>query len=216
MVDPDGVRRRRKAERPAELLDAALSVFVERGYAAARLEEIAARAGVSKGTLYLYYEGKEALFKAVIEEAIVPLIAEGEALVANCDCRADEVLRDLMVGWWRAVGGTRLAGIPKLMIAEARNFPEIAQFYFDQVVVRGRQLFIRVVVRGISEGVFRPVDPELMCQVLLAPLIMGGIWRQSFSPCEPHGIDWEAYVATHVDLALNGLRPAANPDGEHA
>lgn len=206
MVDADGVRRRRKAERPAELLEAALDVFVERGYAAARLEEIAARAGVSKGTLYLYYEGKEALFKAVIAESVLPLIAEGELLVAQAAGDNAALLRELMLGWWRAVGATRIAGIPKLMIAEARNFPDVAQYYFDNVIVRGRELIIEVLRRGMQADEFRPGDPALLCQVLLAPLVMGGIWRQSFSPCEPRGIDWEAYVANHIDLVLNGLR----------
>ena len=76
-------RKRRKEARPSELLEAALELFVEKGFAATRLEDVASRAGVSKGTLYLYFENKDALFKAVVQEGIIPVIAENEAIAAE-------------------------------------------------------------------------------------------------------------------------------------
>ena len=132
--------RRRKAARPSELTAAALGLFVEKGYAATRLDEVAARAGVSKGTLYLYFDSKEALFKAVITMGIGPVMERGEALFAELRHDPVALLRALLGGWWEMVGATELAGIPKLMIAEARNFPDLARFYYDEVISRGRAL----------------------------------------------------------------------------
>ncbi|MBP7523964.1 MAG: TetR/AcrR family transcriptional regulator, partial [Propionivibrio sp.] len=128
-------RRRRKDERPSELVSAALDLFVDRGFAATRLDDVAARAGVSKGTLYLYFESKEALFRAVIEEAIVPLLAAAEDEIAGYEGGSIDLLRRLLFGWWEQIGATRLAGVPKLLIAEARNFPAVAQYYHDTVLV---------------------------------------------------------------------------------
>ena len=122
-------RRRRKDARPSELTAAALELFVERGFATTRLEDVAARAGVSKGTLYLYFDSKEALFKAVIEEGIVPTLVAAEQQLAEHSGSAAELLRKLLFGWWQQIGGTRLAGVPKLIISESRNFPEVAQYY---------------------------------------------------------------------------------------
>src|SRR5256886_10371482 len=125
--------QRRKAARPAEIVTAALEVFVERGFAAARLEEVARRAGVTKGTLYLYFKSKEALFKAVVRETIVPVIAQGEALAQSFTGSARDLVEQLVRSYWTLVGETRLAGIPKLMMAEAATFPVLTKFYYDEV-----------------------------------------------------------------------------------
>ena len=114
-------RRRRKEARPGELTAAALELFVEKGFAATRLEDVAARAGVSKGTLYLYFDSKESLFRAVIEEGMVASLSAAEQLLSEYQGPADELLRQLLFGWWEQIGGTRLAGIPKLMVAEANK-----------------------------------------------------------------------------------------------
>src|SRR6266702_4357494 len=115
--------KRRKAARPAEIVTAALDVFVERGFAAARLEEVARRAGVTKGTVYLYFKNKEALFKAVVRETIVPAIAKGEALAQTFTGSARDLVERLVREYWRLIGETALAGIAKLMMAEGVTFP---------------------------------------------------------------------------------------------
>jgi AcrR family transcriptional regulator len=139
LISQPHTRQRRKEARPAELTAAALELFVEKGFAGTRLDDVAARAGVSKGTLYLYFDSKEALFKAVIQEGIVPILEEGSDLVEAFKGSASELLR-LMVGeWWPRIGDTHLAGVPKLMISEARNFPELAIYYHDAVIVRGKR-----------------------------------------------------------------------------
>ena len=132
-ADP-GVRQRRKEARPQELLEAALALFVEKGFAASRAEEVAQRAGVSKGTLYLYYPSKEELFKAVVRHNLSSLIAEGEEIASSYVGSSSELLSILLHTWWQRVGNTPAAGIHKIVLSEVRNFPELAQFYADEVI----------------------------------------------------------------------------------
>ena len=198
------LRRRRKDERPSELTAAALDLFVERGFAATRLDDVAARASVSEGTLYLYFESKEALFKAVIEEAIVPLLASAEDVIANDQGTSIDLLRRLLNGWWEQIGATRLAGVPKLIIAEARNFPAVAQYYHDAVIVRGRALLRTLLQRGIERGEFRPLDLETAIDVIYAPLMMLVVWRSSLCFCAKE-TDPATYLKTHFDLLVQGL-----------
>ncbi len=197
-------RRRRKDEQPSELTAAALDLFVEKGFAATRLDDIAARAGVSKGTLYLYFDNKQALFKAVVEEGIVPLLAAAEQQMAEYEGASLELVRRLLVGWWQQIGDTRLAGVPKLIVAESRNFPEVAQYYHDTVIVRGRGLLRAVLLRGIERGEFRPLDVELAIDVIFAPLLMLAIWRSSLSYCGRETAP-QAFLQTHFDLLAQGL-----------
>ncbi|MBK7900147.1 MAG: TetR/AcrR family transcriptional regulator [Betaproteobacteria bacterium] len=198
-------RKRRKEARPGELTAAALELFVEKGYAATRLEDIAARAGVSKGTLYLYFEGKDALFKAVIQEGLVPALAELEGLVAGHRGSSSDLLRRLIENWWAMVGETPYSGIPKLMIAEARNFPEVAQFYYENVVLRGRRLFAAVLERGMACGEFRRLDIPACIDVVIAPMLMLVIWRHSLAHCRLASQEPRAYLDVHLELLRGGL-----------
>ncbi|MCM2288276.1 MAG: TetR/AcrR family transcriptional regulator [Sulfuritalea sp.] len=198
-------RQRRKQARPAELMAAALELFVEKGFVGTRLEDVATRAGVSKGTLYLYFDSKEALFKAVIQEGIVPILEQGAGLVDRFEGSASDLLRKLIGEWWQRIGNTHLAGVPKLMISEAGNFPELATYYHDTVIVRGRDLMRRIVQRGIDGGEFRGVDVETAIDVIFAPVLMMLIWRHSLGPCCGVAHDPQVYLNTHLDLALNGL-----------
>ncbi|OFA02364.1 TetR/AcrR family transcriptional regulator [Duganella sp. HH101] len=200
---------RRKDARPQELLAAALDQFVERGYAATRLEDVARRAGVSKGTLYLYFANKEELFKAVVRENIVHAIGEAEQDAAVFDGPSAVLLRTILMKWWNQICATQLAGITKLMLAEGNNFPELAQFYNEEVVARGNGLIASVVVRGIGRGEFRPVDPAVMTQVLVAPVLMLMMWTHSFMPtCEMPPIDPQAFMETLIGVTLSGLEVA--------
>jgi len=197
---------RRKDTRPQELLAAALDQFVERGYAATRLEDVARRAGVSKGTLYLYFANKEELFKAVVRENIVHAIGEAEQEAAVFEGPSAELLRAILMKWWNQICATHLAGITKLMLAEGNNFPELAQFYNEDVVARGNGLIASVLVRGIARGEFRPVDPAVMTPVLVAPVLMLMMWTHSFMPtCEMPAIDPQAFMNTLIDVTLRGL-----------
>jgi AcrR family transcriptional regulator len=199
-------RRRRKDERPAELMAAALELFVEKGFAATRLDDVAARAGVSKGTLYLYFDSKEALFKAVVEQGIVPLFVAAEQQMDEFTGSSAELLRHLLFGWWQQIGATPLAGLAKLIIAEAHNFPELAQYYHDQVIVRGRALLGTVLQRGRASGEFRTLEVEAVIDVIFAPLLMLVVWRSSLCSCG-RAIDPDTFLQTHFDLLVHGLCP---------
>lgn len=198
-------RQRRKEARPAELVAAALELFVAKGFVGTRLEDVAARAGVSKGTLYLYFDSKEALFKAVIQEGIVPILEEGAGLIDSFEGSTADLLRALIGEWWQRIGNTPLAGVPKLMISEAGNFPELATYYNDAVITRGRDLMRRTLKRGIASGEFRTIDVETAIDVIFAPVLLMVIWRYSLGVCCGTSHDPQTYLKSHFDLTLSGL-----------
>ena len=200
-------RERRKEARPGELLAAALELFVEKGYAATRSEEVARRAGVSKGTLFLYFASKEELFKAVVRENIAGRFAEWNAEFEVYPGSTAEMLRYAMMMWWERVGNTPAAGITKLMMSEASNFPELAAFYQQEVIEPGHELIRRILQRGIDRGEFRPIDTELAIYTVLAPMIFLMSWKHSFGACAcPSTIlHPEKYLALQVQTLLYGL-----------
>jgi AcrR family transcriptional regulator len=200
-------RQRRKETRPQELLDAALELFVEKGFAATRSEEVAQRAGVSKGTLYLYYPSKQELFKAVIRHNLSNLIAEGLEVAAQFEGTSSELLSLLIGVWWERVGNTPAAGIHKVIIAEVRNFPDLAQFYTDEVIAPADQLFSFAVQRGIDRGEFRPLPAHEVALAIIAPIIFLALHRHSFGCCPVHGaeLDPTAVLRTQLDMVLRGL-----------
>ncbi|MBK9133165.1 MAG: TetR/AcrR family transcriptional regulator [Betaproteobacteria bacterium] len=217
-TDEVPTRQRRKEARPQELLDAALELFVEKGFTATRAEEVAQRAGVSKGTLYLYYPSKEELFKAVVRQNLGSLIAEGQEAVAQFQGASAELLVQLMLTWWERVGRTRAAGIHKIILAEVRNFPELAQFYADEVIAPAEALFGAVLGRGITSGEFRDLPPRETAHALLAPMIFIALHQHSVGACPVQGcatMDPESLLRTHLDLVLRGMlrRPGASESG---
>ena len=203
--------RRRKEARPAEIVEAALACFNERGFAATRLEEVAVRAGVTKGTIYLYYPSKEDLFKAVVRRELAPNLEHLETLLA--EPIAATVLLQRLVMTLEAVVASRLSVIPKLVFAEAGNFPELARFYLDTVVRRGLALLRSVIRKGVESGEFRPVDADHVAYCVIAPLLFSVLWRHSFEPHDDAPLDVAALCRAHLDTLLNGLRPPAAPQG---
>jgi AcrR family transcriptional regulator len=206
-------RQRRKEARPQELLDAALALFVEKGFAATRSEEVAARAGVSKGTLYLYYPSKEELFKAVVRQNMSALIAEGLELADAYEGSTSELLALLMHTWWERVGDTPAAGIHKIVISEVRNFPELAQFYADEVIVPADRLFSTTIRRGIERGEFRDMPEHEVAHALMAPMIFLSLHKHSFGACPASSLplDPGQLIRTHLELVLRGLEVREAP-----
>lgn len=200
-------RARRKDARPGELLAAALDLFVEKGYAATRVEEVANRAGVSKGTLFLYFSSKEELFKSVVRAHISGHFASWSEEIEQFDGSSQEMLRDCLQSWWEHIGSTKASGIPKLMMSEARNFPELGAFYHQEVVQPGRALVARILQRGITRGDFRPMDLEYGVYMVLAPLLFLSMWMHSLDACgEPATrIEPEKYLSTQLDMLLFGF-----------
>src|SRR5947208_12190619 len=197
--------KRRKEARPAEIVSAALDVFVERGFAATRLEDVARRAGVTKGTVYLYFKNKDALFKAVVRETIVPVIAQGEALAQSFTGSARDLVEQLVREYWRLVGETAVADIPKLMMAEPATFPDLTRFYYEEVVTRGHRLMAGLIERGIKSGEFRPVDVKVAAKLAMSPLMHAVVAKRAFASCMPEGFDVKKYLDTHIDLYLHGI-----------
>jgi AcrR family transcriptional regulator len=207
-------RQRRKQARPMELLDAALDLFVERGFAATRSEDVAARAGVSKGTLYLYYPSKEELLKAVISHNVVNQIAEGSEIIRQFKGNSSELLAMVLLLWWERIGETRASGIIKLMTSEVRNFPEVAQFYVDEVVTPSNQMLAQVIQRGVDRGEFRGVNVPEVVHALVGPLIFLVLNKHSLGACSiSFMLEPRAVITALIDMVLHGLVPrgAAQP-----
>jgi len=200
---------RRKQARPAELLAAALDLFVERGYAGTRLDDVAHRAGVSKGTLYLYFENKEELFKAVVRESVVARISETADQIERFKGSSGALLEQVIRSWWTEYGNKTAGGISKLMMAESTNFPEIARFFLEEVIEPWHELLASALRRGIERGEFRTVDVEMNVRTLAASLVMLSLWKCSFGPCSQRPLDTAAYIDTTIDTFLTSLKCGA-------
>ena len=201
-------RTRRPDDRAPEIARAALELFVTKGFAATKLEDVAKAAGVSKGLPYLYFKNKEELFKAVIVEAIGEPLVRANELVDAFEGTTEELLRELMAKF-RDFAESPLGGVIKLILAEAGNFPEVAQFYCSNFDVRGRELFAKTLRRGVARGEFRPIDDIEMTAIILAqPLAMHAVWLRSIAPYdETQPVDSDRFYAAYIDFVLKGLRP---------
>lgn len=210
--------QRRKAERPDELLDAALALFVERGFAATRMDDVAQRAGVSKGTVYLYWPAKEELLRAVIQRFLGGHLSASAQTIQDHTGEVSDLLRHTYADWWIAIIDSPTSGVFKLMLAEACNFPEIAAFYRQEVVERGQQLVRTIIEKGIADGELREVDVEAAVFSLMLPMVMLCVHKHSIGVCAPvEGLqDAPRLIRAHVDLVLRGLlrQPSADREGQ--
>lgn len=201
-------RQRRKDARPQELLNAALDLFVERGFAATRSEDVAARAGVSKGTLYLYYPSKEELLKEVIRHHVINQITEGAQIIREFEGSTPDLLVLVLRMWWERIGETRASGIVKLMTSEVRNFPEIAQFYVDEVVAPSNQMLVSVIRRGVDRGEFRAVNVVETVHALIGPLVFLALHKHSLGACSAaFQLQPRVVIEALLDMVLHGLIP---------
>lgn len=196
---------RRKDARPQELLDAALDHFVARGFAATRLDDVAKSAGVSKGTLYLYFSSKEELLKAVVRESIVPLIGQAESVIEQFEGSSEELFKLVIRTWWENVGASKLSGLPKLMMAEAGNFPELARFYQEEVVDRGERLVATMLKRGMDRGDIIKMDLTIAPRILIAPMIMMMIWKHSNGVCAVDECKLPEYLDGYIEMSLRSI-----------
>jgi AcrR family transcriptional regulator len=213
MEESDGPRWRRRSEaRPGEIVLAALDLFVEKGFSATRMDEIAKRAGVTKGTVYLYFPSKEDLFRAVVEEMMGAQMETAERLVAEHTGPTRELVAELIRAWWRVGGSSRIACMGKLITGEASNFPELASYYVEHVVVRARRVFEAALRRGIERGELRDVPLNYAARLAIAPLVQASIYQRSLQAFDPDGWDMEQYLELHIDLFLRGV--AKEPEND--
>ena len=210
--DSHSKRERRKEARPGELLQAALELFVEKGYAATRAEEVATRAGVSKGTLFLYFSSIEDLFKAVIQSNLSRHLMAWNQEFEGFEGSSADMLAYGLTSWWTQIGSTLAGGITKLVMSEAQNFPEIADYYQREVIAPGRDLLCRVLARGVASGEFRPMDVSQAVYTLIAPMIFLMMWKHSVGACAPSAqiMDPEEFLQLQVDLLLHGMTSKAS------
>ncbi len=209
--------QRRKEARPGELLEAALALFVEKGFAATRVDEVAARAGVSKGTLFLYYPSKEELFKAVIHETLAGRFDKWNAEFDAFEGSSAELVRHCLHSWWERIGMTRASGITKLVLSEAGTFPDVALYYQQHVINPGHDLLKRILQRGMDRGEFGPMNLEYAVYSLIAPMIFLLTWKHSMAPCCPPSqqIEPRTFIDSQVDLLLHGMQVRPDPASPH-
>ncbi|MEY4879575.1 MAG: hypothetical protein RJB62_1044 [Pseudomonadota bacterium] len=197
--------RRRKDARPQEILAAALSVFAEKGFAATRLDDIALRAGVSKGTIYLYFESKKAVFKALVMERLASRIGVfGETLRSHRGTSA-ELLTQLLRHFGEVMSTSEDVVLPKIVISEAGNFPELAKMYREEIIARGIALLGEVMETGMARGEFRMIAKEHAARLAVAPILLIAIWRTTFAKFDSEPYDYEGLVEAHIATLLKGL-----------
>ena len=203
---PETRRARRREIDPDQLVTAALQVFLERGYAATRVEDVAQLAGCSKGAIYLYFPTKEALFHAVVRAGVVSRVEQAEATAAAHSGSARELLDALMHGVLLEFWGSPSSGIPKLVMAESGAFPELARDYFNEVNLRGRELLERILQRGVDQAEFRPMDVAYTARAIISALEHQPLMHHAFGCHDPQPLDPLRFVDATLDLVLNGLR----------
>jgi AcrR family transcriptional regulator len=200
---PEPRYRRRKEDRPREIAEAAFAAFSENGYAATRVEEVAKRAGVSKGLMYLYFKTKEELFKAVIRNVVVPRV---EALASNADSAettAAEFIRGPLTNFLKQLPGSPVAVVVRLMISEGPRHPELVEFYWENVISRGMGAFSELLERGVATGEFRHTAVNDLPQLFLAPAMLAVIWKLVLTG---HPLDSDKLIETHIELILAHIK----------
>ena len=198
---------RREAQKEAKrtaLIDAALDVFSRVGFAAAKMDDVAEEAGVSKGTVYLYFDSKEKLFEGMVKEKMSPMLNEVTSVLSQNFSSATERLKAHMKLFYTRIVKCDRRQITRLIMAEGPNFPHLAEFYYANVLSRGQAIINGILEQGIEAGEFRDMSREGLTQNIVAGALVASIWTLVFNRFEP--LDLDAYFETHIDLILNGLR----------
>jgi len=197
--------QRRAEDRPREICAAALQVFAEKGFAAAKLDEIAKRAGVSKGTLYLYFEDKEQLFRAVVRDTVVPNVENLRAALIQTGLPFADLVRLFLGQFVEIANRVPIGAVAKMVISESRNFPELAKVWHDEVVSKGIGTLTALIEMGQAKGEVRDGDARLHAFTLMGPMLMGLLYRETLEPVGGAPLDFGALVRQHADTVLSGL-----------
>jgi AcrR family transcriptional regulator len=197
--------QRRADDRPREICAAALEVFAEKGFAAAKLDAIARRAGVSKGTLYLYFDDKQELFRAVVRSAIAPNIEAITSAVSALDAPFEQAVRMFLNGFAEREARLPVGAVAKIVIGESRNFPELARVWHDEVASKAIGALTAVIERAQQCGEVRAGDPRLYAFGLVGPMVLGALWRATLVPVGGTPIDLTALAKQHAEMILAGM-----------
>ncbi len=195
--------QRRKEDRPQEIADAAFAAFAEKGYSATRIDDVAKRAGISKGLTYLYYKTKEDLFKAVVKNVVVRRIDVLIGDVESTELSSEEFIRGPLLEFMKKVPGSPIAIVIRLLISEGPRHPDLVSYYYDNVVARGLQAITRFVERGVERGEFRREALDLQPHLFMAPMMLSIIWRLVFTE-KP--LDTDQLMESQVDMLLTQLK----------
>ena len=199
--------RRRKEERPQEITEAALAAFADKGYTATRVEEVAKRAGISKGLLYLYFKTKEELFRAVVRSFVVPRIDVLAASTESPDMSAEAIMRGPLLGFMKSLPGSPVSVVVRLMISEGRKHPDLVTFYWDNVVSRGLDALQKIVEHGVHNGEFRRSAVNDMPHLIVLPAFFSVIWTLVFGK---QSLDTDKLIDEHFEIVLAHIK---NMDG---
>ena len=199
---------RRADARPEEILDAALAEFTERGFDAARIEDVARRAGISKGGIYLYFESKQALLKALIEAKVAPIAQQAEALARAGEGDPLNAMRLLGRMAAARIAEPKILAVPRLVIGLSGRFPEIAEFYRTQVVEKARAALERLIEAAMARGQLRRTEPRAVARAFIGPLFFEAMWTHVLGG-ESALAAPEKLIESHFDILLNGLEPRA-------
>jgi len=197
--------QRRAEDRPREICDAALEVFAEKGFAAAKLDEIARRAGVSKGTLYLYFNDKEDLFRAVVRSAIAPNIEAITAVIAQAEAPFADIVRMFFAGFAEREAHLPIGAVAKMVIGESRNFPGLAKVWHDEVASKAIGTLAKFVERAQQRGEVRAGEPRLYAFSLMGPMVLGALWRATLVPAGGEPLDLAVLAKQHAETVLQGM-----------
>lgn len=195
----------RADRRPAEIIAAALAVFSEKGFAAARMEEIAARAGLSKAGVYLYFPSKAEVFKAAVRETILVTVGHLESLAGGFDGSSHDLLGRVVAEIAHVVGATPAGAIPKIVLSEAGNFPDIAEFYSREVVARGVALVQGIIARGQARGEFAADLGPMTPFMAIAPVLALAMWNHGLGRAVGRPIDPDSYARDMLRVLGRGL-----------
>ncbi|HEY0445962.1 MAG TPA: TetR/AcrR family transcriptional regulator [Allosphingosinicella sp.] len=198
-------RRRRKEERPGDITAAALQVFAEKGFAGAKIEDIAARAGLSKGAVYLYFPTKDDIFRAVVRDTVAPNLDALRAAMLAADLPFPQLIRQLLPRLAETVSRLPVGAVLKMVIGESRNFPELARVWHDTVIQKAIGLLSGAIEQAQARGEVRPGNPRIHAFSLIGPVLLGIIWRETFTPVGAPEIDLPAIARQHADTVLEGL-----------
>jgi AcrR family transcriptional regulator len=197
--------QRRKDARPAEILDAALAVFAQKGFAATKLDDIAAKAGITKGTIYLYFDSKQTLFEALARQSVGAQIEQVTAQLANFPGTSAELLRFVLSTMGRFAMTSDRVVLPRLVLAEAANFPKLAEFWRREIIERGIGLMSGIIQRGIERGEFRKIEPAHAARLCVAPILIIVLWRATFAQFDTQPYDYQGLIDAHLQTLLKGL-----------
>lgn len=197
--------RRRAEARPDEVLDAALDLFIEQGFAATRVEDIARRAGLSKGAVYLYFPSKVAILEALVQRALMPIAAEALGFAGSFEGDPRMVITVVMKLLARKLNDPRVLAIPKLILREAPGFPELAALYRREVLDRFMPVVEGVISKGIDQGYLRQVDPQLAIRSIVGPVLAHLALAEVFGVTPPDGLAIDRLIDTHLTILFDGL-----------